>query len=369
MFKAKDEICRNYHSIRHVLDNDNLRVLFTGASLSYNRYDFDPQARLNAYDCYPGMQSWSFLLRDRLIEKRYGYLFGDDIAAKYSTTYDTGMIRCGYKNAYVLPQYGKVLVFSGKTATDKLTVGYNTGDKDRIILYMLTNPSSDNGTFKIYLNGKYERTVNFSGVGKKYQGFEPFIVELKAESNKENIICFTDFTFATETSKFEIYLIGIAQEAAYINMSGQGSTTCKWLYDNMQERILDYQPDLLFITLMGNDRLRSDPDEFGDSLKGILHNVFAHRPNCEIVLILVPPSERDDEYINYNGWIYNESPETLRFHQKAKSIADDFNVMLINPYRLFSGIPVNRWRFDNIHMTQYGNELLANYLCELLQIY
>ena len=44
--------------------SDGARIVVTGDSLSYNRYDYDPVHRLNAFDCFPDMGSWPFRLRD-----------------------------------------------------------------------------------------------------------------------------------------------------------------------------------------------------------------------------------------------------------------------------------------------------------------
>lgn len=43
---------------------DGVKLVITRDSLSYNRYDYDENFHINAYDCYPDMGSWSFMLHD-----------------------------------------------------------------------------------------------------------------------------------------------------------------------------------------------------------------------------------------------------------------------------------------------------------------
>jgi hypothetical protein len=127
-------------SIRSLRGLDPFTVVFSGDSIAYNRYDFDPVPRTNGYDCFPGMLSWSFLLRDMFVNSSKGYVHGDILAAKHIVNRGEGSVRCGYKRSYVFPQYGRVLWYTAKSAKDKLTVGYNPASAEKIVLYMLSNP-------------------------------------------------------------------------------------------------------------------------------------------------------------------------------------------------------------------------------------
>lgn len=368
MGQSNKAICSHFHSMKQLFELDPIRIVFTGDSISYNRYDFDPISRTNGYDCYPGMQSWSFLLRDLFIQNGTGYVNGDTLAAKHSTVVGEGIIRCGFNKAYVFPQYGRVLGFTTKASSDKLIVKYRTGAKSKIVLYMLSNPLSTACRFDIYVNGKHALTVENSGENKLHQGFEPFIIELEGEPKKENSLRFENIIPYAENKASEIFLIGVSQDTVHAHMSGQGSTTCKWLDDYCQERVTSYEPDLVFMTLAANDVVLSNPEEFEYALRSVIHKVRSVKPKCEFVFVMTPPSERDTPYIRYDSWIYGKSPEVASFYQKADIVAQETNALLIDPFAVFSGIPVNKWRFDNIHFSQYGNKILADSLWNLLSL-
>ncbi|HBN83308.1 MAG TPA: hypothetical protein DDZ89_05635, partial [Clostridiales bacterium] len=266
--------------IRQLFIKDPATILFTGDSVSYNRFDFDPVPRTNGYDCYPGMQSWSFLLRDLFIQNTKGYLHGDIIAAKHSEIEGDGAIYCGYKKAYVFPQYGRVLGFTAKSPDDKLIVKYKADSHGKIALYMLSNPLKTSCRFDLHVNGKHSLSVSNSGENKLYQGFEPFIVELAGPPNQENKISFENIIPDTQDQSLsEIFLVGISSETVHVHMTGQGSTTCKWLDDNCEERILRYKPDLVFISLAGNDIILSDPETFERALRSVIQKGRSINPH------------------------------------------------------------------------------------------
>ena len=54
-------------------------IVITGDSLSYNRYSYDDEPRVNAYDCHIGMDSWSFRIRKEFISSAPGFLYGCEI--------------------------------------------------------------------------------------------------------------------------------------------------------------------------------------------------------------------------------------------------------------------------------------------------
>ena len=55
------------------------KLLITGDSLSYNRYDYDETPRTNGWDCHIGMQSWSFKLRNSFITSAAGFKYGNEL--------------------------------------------------------------------------------------------------------------------------------------------------------------------------------------------------------------------------------------------------------------------------------------------------
>jgi hypothetical protein len=354
-------------SIRSLRGLDPFTVVFSGDSIAYNRYDFDPVPRTNGYDCFPGMLSWSFLLRDMFVNSSKGYVHGDILAAKHIVNRGEGSVRCGYKRSYVFPQYGRVLWYTAKSAKDKLTVGYNPASAEKIVLYMLSNPLKTSCRFDVRVNGEYALTVGNSGENRCHQGFEPFSVELKAVKNQENTISFENFVPDThDQSVSEIFLVGISTETVYVHMTGQGSTTCKWLDDNCEERLLRYAPDLVYLSLAGNDIILSDPETFEKSLRSVIRRVRGIKPHCGFVLLPLPPVEHDSDYIEYDGWIYHKSPVTTSYYDKVNKVAEDMNACVVDTYALFSGMPVNLWRYDNIHFNQYGNMLLYKHLKGML---
>ena len=66
---------------KSIFNKTDVKILITGDSLSYNRYDYDEKPRLSgdAFSYGAGLGSWSFKLRDRVYFADPQFKFGSEI--------------------------------------------------------------------------------------------------------------------------------------------------------------------------------------------------------------------------------------------------------------------------------------------------
>ena len=65
------------NEMSQLFQKDGFTSVITGDSISYNRYDFISTGVTNGYECYSGMQSWPFLLRDAIHRNDVYFKHGD----------------------------------------------------------------------------------------------------------------------------------------------------------------------------------------------------------------------------------------------------------------------------------------------------
>jgi len=307
-------------------------IVITGDSLAYNKYDFIKGPRTNAYDCYVGMESWSFLLRNFIIKNQTDFipgrnlLFNDEINYKY---FSNSQFDC------LVP-----FIYEGISIDMEKDQNIKINNIKDGFIYVLADKNLG-GLIKI--DGDI---FDITGDINKFFGYDIKLIPIK----NGNIICISE--------NVRLNIIGFSSIGSNIFLTGKGSITTKWLYDNLDERILRYKPDLLIMIIGANDRNNSSIDEAYESIKKILDKV-----NCEVLLISTPHSSTTDPY-NNDVYIPDESI-TKPLMDNIYKVVNKNNIPFIDLFKFFNGIESKTWRFDNIHFTIEGNRILYNYIIKV----
>ncbi|HOJ10624.1 MAG TPA: GDSL-type esterase/lipase family protein [Clostridiales bacterium] len=405
--------------LSRVLAEDGISVVITGDSLAYNRYDFDHEPRVNAYDCYPGMPSWSFMLRDAIHQNDKWYVFGDEInyqgrsfikenALLGDDVPITGNAPESYDHEYESFHDAKYSCLNhGKTASlfiDKsdrnisFLYSHSNEDTNKAVLYMQKRPDEFSCSFDIYLDGKLALSgINIDGKDGQFQGWEPFEVEIPVKgdgkpheitfrnirnvntiNNIKKINKINNIKHGQNTNRIEVHegrtanlesrinIAGIGTKRARIHLTGNGGKTTQYFLDNMEERIMQYEPDVLIFIIGANDRAYLSVEEFNANLRRIMNIIKGKRPACEILLITPPSSANMEKPAEDNLPVYITDKSSQSYIEAMYRISREYGCMFLNLIELLKNVPIKEWRYDNVHFTKYGNTLVAKAVLNML---
>lgn len=113
--------------------------------------------------------------------------------------------------------------------------------------------------------------------------------------------------------------------AAVIN-SGAGSRASKWGVKNLQTRVIDNQPDAVFIEFSINDASRQSPTTLPQAranLETMIDRILAANKSCEIILMVMNPP---------TGWHLRDRPKIEAYNQIYRDVAAKRHLLLIDHY-------------------------------------
>lgn len=331
------------------------KLLITGDSLSYNRYDYDETPRTNGWDCFIGMQSWSFKLRNSFITSAVGFKYGNDleISGKAIETANENNLIFGKKVSVCEPIDGKI----------EFKANSDTGS---VVLYLQKSPSNY-CRFDISVDGKTVKTgVDTYGGDYIHQGYDLIVIELPCDKREEHIIVFENFEHIEENTPYVI-IAGVSAEARFANITGQGSRTSKFLLYHFENRIATYKPDIMVLICGANDVLYFSPEKYGENLDRLISKTKQVSPGCKFVTVTIPPSKWISEIIQGEKYTSQEQFDALlaKYTAAMGEISEKHGAICVKTEEVFDGISSDIWRFDNIHMSKKGNDMLFEKLVSL----
>lgn len=356
-----------------ILQKQNLKVLITGDSLSYNRYTYYEEPHMNAYECGVGMPSWSFRLRDKIYALDSQLIYGSDIS--FNCSGEAGV----FDNA--ADKYAAAFDGKGYTIAPNGDVEFNVSIKsNQLCVYFQTRPENF-CTFDLYIDGILaKKGINLKGEKDFFKGYAllPVAVECDKDLNEHKI----EFrNIKGENPKITVAAVG--SKFTDINLTGKGSQTTRFFIDNFDERIGCFLPDLLIISLIGNDRARVAPEVMRKDLLEFFARVFKMNKDCKILFLLPPyshfPSRPDmdstphssiDTANLYNRVVYDvvENMGKDWYKQEGLTPTAKPDVQILAICDLFDKDDTASWRADNIHLNQNGNNVLLKAVCKILDI-
>ena len=343
-------------------------LVITGDSLSYNRYDFDSTYRTNAYDCRPGMKSWSFMLRD--FRASQNLVTGDELNVfpeveggyhAISSVNSASQFLVPFSNRYVSISGGLNTEFTCSFMWNEEVFSKSQYEGTGYYLHTFcTTNTTTNGKFDIYLNGTLVGTVD-NTESANWQGWEPISLYLGTPVIGENIITIKNFrnsdgTALTGSEYKTFFLNGISSGSLdATKLTGRGSMGVQWVVDNLYDKITQYTPDAVCLIIGANDRSSMAASTFKSKMEQVISGIKQANSNAKLLMLTPPPSggfptKSDDPYMEVFSQLEREND----------------NVYLYNLYNLFEGLSTSIWRFDNIHFNKFGNSLLTR---ELIRTY
>ena len=326
-------------------------IVITGDSLSYNRYSYDDLGRMNATDCFVGMDSWSFKLRKHLISSTKGFIYGDEIKIPEKKVLgiedDERHSLCGKRVVTVSPENGEIHI---KTHSES----------GKIALYFQARPKNY-ARFSLSVNKVFKCRVDTYGVPHIHQGYAPLCVELDCGKG-EREITLSDFE-ATEFAPL-VTVAGMSEEGISVNITGQGSRTAKFILYHIEERILAYSPDTVILIFGGNDVLYYPPEKYREYLEEIFARVKKDNPKCRIITVTIPPSAMPTYPVR--GKVFTSQADFDEEIESFNRVLEEISSECIVTRKLFEGVCVKEWRHDSVHMTRLGNDMLFEKLLAIL---
>lgn len=358
---------------KELFERENLNVLITGDSLSFNRYGYDNEGRFEACFYGAGMKSWSFRLRDRIFKTDPQFTFAENLTFNCETLN-------GLDNKSDIPN---TEIFDGKVRTllPETDVEFNVNIKSKQIVLYLQKRIDCPVTFDIYVDGKLAlEKVDTLGAMDDFAGYGLHILKLNCDQNAENhLIEFKNIE--GRNKKITVAAVGSVYRKVVLN--GKGSQCVSFFLENFEERIGRHNPDIAVLILSANDRIFIAPEVLRKHLVELFARIFETNPNCKI-LFLLPPNAHRKEAPYTDGWGGSYSSlDTCKVYNKVicdvcenlgKPLYDGFNLSADKNYDidvfsipdLFDDNDISRWRIDNIHMTNWGNDRVYDALCEKL---
>ena len=345
---------------REILTKQDVQILISGDSLSYNRYSYDPDARGEACQCGAGMGSWSFGLRDRLMTLDPAFVYGDEIE------FDCESVR-GLDNQSDVP-FTAMLDGRIKTLYPKGDVHFRLkGCGDHVVLYF--QKRLDAGcVFDVCVDGEtVAEGVDTKGDAARFAGYELMSLSLPCNAEKqEHDVCLS------VRSGEKLTVVGAGSIRREVILNGVGGKDTPFFLEHFEERIGAYHPDLILLTLGANDRIRVAPAVMRKDMTQLLQKIFAHVPGCR-VLMIAPPASNLIDSPNEDRMPY-VGVDTCRVYDRAAALAvgdmqkQGFDADILFTREVFDGIEITRWRADDIHLTREGNELFLQAICKRLGI-
>lgn len=343
-----------------IISKNDARIVITGDSLSYNRYSYDDTPRTNAFNCGVGLPSWSFRLRDYFITLDKQFTYGDEIDFSCKSV-------LGIDNDSEVPN---TAMFDGRIKTlypsDDVSFSVNV-KSDKIVLYLQERLDSA-CTFDIEVDGTLAlQNVCTEGKAEYFAGYalRPIVIPCSPEKDVHDIA----FTNIKGTAP-KITIAGIGAKDIRVNLTGKGSMTTTFFLENFEERIGKYHPDLLIITLGANDRIYDAPAVLSKHLSELFAKVFENSPECKILFLIPPASHHPDFPIkDFPGYTSLDTIEVYdRVTQETCDEEGKGQIETLSIHKLFEGLKVEDWRFDNIHLNKYGNNALFDAIINKLNL-
>ncbi len=362
-------------SYNEIINKKDCNILITGDSLAFNRYGYDPIHRgsWNVYEYGVGMQSWSFMLRDKLYFDDKNFIFGSKLDFNCESV-------LGIDNVSEIPN---TAIFNGeiKTLLPKEDAEFVVPfDSEEIILY-LQNRIDNPCIFDICVDGNVVlKDVDTTGDIEYFAGYALNILRLPCKNkNLAHTVKFTNIRGKNP----KITVAGVGSVYRNIVLNGRGSQCTSFFIENFEERILQHNPDLIILSLIGNDRVRIAPEVVRQQLIELFGLIFKNLPQCKVLFLLPTsshnPDDPEQDIIPYTSpltaEVYNRTVERVcanlgkeGYNYDSLNSDTEYDIEVLRISSLFDNDNVSQWRFDTIHLNHYGNKVLFDTILEKFEM-
>lgn len=350
-----------------LIEKTGQKIVITGDSLSFNVYDFPGGAVGNeAPGCYPGLMSWSFMLRDYIHRADPYFMHADQL--DYQASGGGALKSCNGASPYLVPFNNRYTSIGGQ-ASGVVSVMYrsrNEQSNNEIHIHCFNDGNGANGLVDVYYSF-FPYTTDVAagtittGGRTAFQGWEPFVHTISGAGlgydNAPIKISFKNFRNADGSPAVTdrvLFLSGISSKYTPVYLTGHGSWTAANIYSDFTNRIGQYSPDLLIMILGANDRSLVTKENYAENLVNIITATRALKPYCKIIVL--PALRASNAGYEPSGVIGGVT--MTQWNEYAKNAVLEAGAYWFDAYQLTSEVDPALWRYDNVHMTKYGNRLL-----------
>ena len=138
----------------------------------------------------------------------------------------------------------------------------------------------------------------------------------------------------------------------------------KWGLDNVDERVISYAPDIVFIAFGMNDPA-TPREEYRAMVREMIDKVHTALPNAEIMLVSsILPNNEADEYWFANQCVFHED---LAMIEKEYLFVGFANITVMQAYMLEKGKRYRDMTANNInHPNDFAQRLYAQVILAAL---
>ena len=340
----------NKNSLETLLSKD-CNIVITGDSLSFNRYGFFDDLGREPKNYYPGMLSWSYMLRDAIT--RYDDNFKSVEQLNFNIKNGSVNINSSTR-VFEHPMNGILACIKATNQTETSFIFKTSIKNKNIILYFGENSTQKGCSFDVYINDEMVETVDTRLNSNEYKGLKLFQIQVSGENyglNEEVTITFKNFN--SSSGNCEVFMYGVGCCNRNIYLTGKGGYTSTDILNEFTERVINYNPDLLFMVIGANDLVYLSNQQTRDNIDAMLSNLKTNHPNCEIVLLTTTKMDGYEE----------KTKEQLKI---MYDLSYKYNTYLLDLVELFKNEVTSDWRIDNVHLTRYGNEKVCKELINLI---
>lgn len=150
-----------------------------------------------------------------------------------------------------------------------------------------------------------------------------------------------------------------------VTLTGKGGIVASFLTENFEERIGKFSPDMVILTTGANDRVYTKPEQYSAALSFLLNTII--KSGCGKIVAISPPDSSDPADSEKDLLpTYISSKSAQPYYSALKECCDKYGALYFDTVKVFKGIPVKLWRFDNVHFSSYGNDLLLRHITPLI---
>ncbi|PDT77168.1 SGNH/GDSL hydrolase family protein [Bradyrhizobium sp. C9] len=360
----------------HLLRYHGKNIVVTGDSLSFNAYDFPIPggSPVNAYDFYPGMMSWSFMLRDFAHRLDPAWEHADNL--DWILDVDAGTPAPAYSQAaYVTPFNSRYVGINATKSTDRAWFMHRFNSVDssgKAFLHWLNNPNAGSNNQRCQLSYSlypYTTEVDVALLTNQattsWAGFQTHQTEIDCGANNQHPVKiilknFSNADGSALTGNMTMFIQGISSKLTNFQLTGHGGYTTAQINAEYAARIGNYNPDLLIIITGANDRASKTKEQFAADLTSLINNTRATNPHCEIVVMAPTPNSA----AGYGPTDVLNGSTMRDFLALERVTAESLNCLFFDTQALFATLDPAYWRYDNIHMTKRGNKVLFDALVQ-----
>ena len=315
-------------------------ILIVGDSLSYNSYDYDVKPFGASCECFADIHSWSYAVRNETIMSTKGFTYGADMKKSHVSLENR--------------VFGE-LSFCG-TESENFIYRHVCST---ITLYLQKHPFG--GEYKVTVDDGYSVCdVGFKGESDKNHGCELFCITLPADE--------TQGFHKVEFSGSGIYtVLGMSKEEKMVTISGKGSQKVSFFLGNYDEYIGCYEFDTIAIIVGANDIRQTQHREFEEAYNALIERIYFQNPRAQIIMML-PTNMENTENPELDEGSYTSKDTAGAYCDIIKRTAQNHNCVLFDTWQIFDEIPTYVWRYDNVHMTRLGNDILHKKFIEFLKV-